>query len=69
MTEIIQEPNIEHEIEEEIVPKNSPNNTLYINNLNERVRLDDLKEELSKLFSEFGTIIEIKAKKDIRMKG
>jgi len=45
------------------------NNTLYINNLNERVRLEDLKEELHKLFSEFGAIIEIKAKKDIRMRG
>ena len=45
------------------------NNTLYINNLNERVRLEDLKEELNKVFSEFGSIIEIKAKKDIRMRG
>ena len=56
---------------------NPPNPTLYVNTLNERVKLDgkspfyslELKEELHKVFSPYGTILSIHAKKNIRMKG
>ena len=36
-----------------------PNETLYVNNLNENIKLDELKINLFHLFSEFGDIIEI----------
>jgi U2 small nuclear ribonucleoprotein B'' len=37
--------------------------------LEERVKIDDLKEALSEIFSEYGTIIEIVAKKNLKAKG
>ncbi|KAL4474152.1 hypothetical protein ABPG72_002877 [Tetrahymena utriculariae] len=64
--------NKENEIQEEAdeeIKFLPPNNTVYINNLNERISIDDLKQELFKLFSEYGSILEIKAKKNIRMRG
>lgn len=46
-----------------------PNKTLYINNLNERVRIEDLKDALREMFEEHGEIIEIIAKRNIKMRG
>uniref|UniRef100_A0A915DRF4 RRM domain-containing protein n=1 Tax=Ditylenchus dipsaci TaxID=166011 RepID=A0A915DRF4_9BILA len=46
-----------------------PNHSLYINNLNEKVKKDELKKALYAIFSQFGTIIEILAFKTIRMRG
>ena len=45
-----------------------PNQTLYVNNLNEKIKIDELKENLFHLFSEFGDIISIIAKKNIKMR-
>jgi U1 small nuclear ribonucleoprotein A len=32
------------------------NQTIYVNNLNEKVKLDDLKRELQAIFAQFGKI-------------
>ncbi|KVI12460.1 hypothetical protein Ccrd_009082 [Cynara cardunculus var. scolymus] len=46
-----------------------PNNTIYINNLNEKTKLDELKKSLQAVFSQFGEIIEILAFKTLKHKG
>lgn len=46
-----------------------PNRTLYIKNLNEKLKIDDLKSTLNDLFSNFGDVIDIRAKHNIRLKG
>lgn len=53
-----------------------PNQTLYINNLNEKIKVDgiftiklELKQALFHLFTQFGEVLEIQAKKNFRMKG
>lgn len=43
--------------------------TLYVNNLNDKVRLPKLKSELSKLFSEHGSILLLTAHSNLKMKG
>lgn len=43
--------------------------TLYINNINEKINLDELKINLFHLFSEFGEILEINSRKTLKMKG
>lgn len=46
-----------------------PNNTIYINNLNEKVKKDDLKKSLYAIFSQFGEILDIIALKTMKMRG
>jgi len=46
-----------------------PNQTLYINNLNERVKKDELKHHLYAIFSQFGPIVDITAEKNFKMRG
>ncbi|KAM6564602.1 hypothetical protein CsatB_024600 [Cannabis sativa] len=36
-----------------------PNVTIYINNLNEKIKLDELKKSLKAVFSQFGKILDI----------
>lgn len=44
--------------------------TVYVQNLNEKVPLAELKEYLFQLFSNLGiNVLEVKAKKNIRMRG
>lgn len=50
-------------------PSISPNPTVYVRNLEERVKIDQLKEALEELFSEYGTILEIVAKTNLKAKG
>lgn len=45
------------------------NNTIYINNLNEKTKLDELKKSLQAVFSQFGKILEILAFKTLKHKG
>ncbi|KAF8047856.1 hypothetical protein N665_2799s0004 [Sinapis alba] len=47
----------------------SPNQTIYINNLNEKVKLDELKKSLNAVFSQFGKIVEVLAFKTLKHKG
>lgn len=46
-----------------------PSNTVYVRNLEETVKIPDLIEALSNIFSSFGPILEIVAKKNLRAKG
>lgn len=43
--------------------------TLYVKNLNEKVRLDNLKECLFSIFSRFGRVIQVSAKRNVVMRG
>uniref|UniRef100_A0A452Y1A6 RRM domain-containing protein n=1 Tax=Aegilops tauschii subsp. strangulata TaxID=200361 RepID=A0A452Y1A6_AEGTS len=46
-----------------------PNVTIYINNLNEKIKLEALKKSLNAVFSQFGKIIEVLAFKTLKHKG
>lgn len=46
-----------------------PNHTIYINNLNEKVKKDELKKSLYAIFSQFGQILDIVAMKNLKMRG
>ncbi|CAF0930466.1 unnamed protein product [Brachionus calyciflorus] len=46
-----------------------PNHTIYINNLNEKVKKEELKKSLYAIFSQFGQIVDIVAKKTLKMRG
>jgi len=46
-----------------------PSATVYVKNLEERIRIEQLKEALSELFSEYGEIIDIVAKTNLKAKG
>jgi len=48
---------------------NEPNQTLYVNNLNEKVKKDELKKSLYHVFSQFGNIIDIYAAKTLKLRG
>ena len=45
------------------------NMTIYINNLNEKIKLDELKKSLHAVFSQFGKILEVLAFKTLKHKG
>lgn len=49
--------------------ENRPNHTIYINNLNEKIKKEDLKKSLYAIFSQFGQILDIVALKTLRMRG
>lgn len=46
-----------------------PSQTLYLNNLNEKIKKNILKKTLYALFSQFGKVIEIVACKGIKLRG
>jgi len=46
-----------------------PNHTIYINNLNEKIKKEELKKSLYAIFSQFGQILEIIAMKTLKMRG
>lgn len=46
-----------------------PNHTIYINNLNEKIKKDELKKSLYAIFSQFGQILDIVAMKSLKMRG
>eukprot|EP00116_Pleurobrachia_bachei_P010252 sb/3470514/ len=46
-----------------------PCQTLYINNLNEKVKMEELKKSLYAIFSQFGEILEIVAGKSLKARG
>jgi len=48
---------------------NRPNHTIYINNLNEKIKKEDLKKSLYAIFSQFGQILDIIALKTLKMRG
>ncbi|XP_077301705.1 U1 small nuclear ribonucleoprotein A snf [Arctopsyche grandis] len=46
-----------------------PNHTIYINNLNEKIKKEELKKSLYAIFSQFGQILEIVALRTFKMRG
>ncbi|KAI1382439.1 RNA-binding domain-containing protein [Hypoxylon crocopeplum] len=46
-----------------------PISTVYVRNLEERVKLEPLKESLRTLFSEYGNVVDIVAKRNVKAKG
>jgi len=46
-----------------------PNHTIYINNLNEKVKKEELKKSLYAIFSQFGPIMDIVALKTLKLRG
>ena len=46
-----------------------PNNTIYVNNLNEKIKKEELKKSLFAIFSQFGRILEIMVSKRLKLKG
>ncbi|CZR63183.1 related to small nuclear ribonucleoprotein snRNP U1A [Phialocephala subalpina] len=46
-----------------------PNATVYVKNLEESIKVEQLKEALTELFSEYGEIIDIVAKTNLKAKG
>lgn len=49
--------------------ENPPNQTIYINNLNEKIKKEALKKSLYAIFSQFGQILDIVALKTLKMRG
>lgn len=47
----------------------TPTQTLYVNNLNEKVKKDVLKKTLYAVFSQFGRVTEIVASKGLKLRG
>ncbi|ONK63336.1 uncharacterized protein A4U43_C07F14000 [Asparagus officinalis] len=50
-------------------PSVAPNMTIYINNLNEKIKIEELKKSLHAVFSQFGKILEVLAFKTLKHKG
>ncbi|KAL7403712.1 hypothetical protein ABVT39_004023 [Epinephelus coioides] len=46
-----------------------PNHTIYINNINDKVKKEEMKRSLYALFSQFGQVIDIVAMKTMKMRG
>jgi RNA recognition motif-containing protein len=46
-----------------------PNQTIYIKNINEKVKKDVLKKQLYMLFSQYGKVKQIVACKGIKLRG
>ncbi|KAI9822825.1 MAG: hypothetical protein M1826_000404 [Phylliscum demangeonii] len=47
----------------------APSPTVYVRNLEERIKIDQLKEALAEIFSEYGTIVDLVAKRNLRARG
>ncbi|KAL8793697.1 MAG: hypothetical protein Q9195_003746 [Heterodermia aff. obscurata] len=48
---------------------NAPSPTVYVKNLEEGIKIDQMKEALSEIFSEYGNIIDLVAKTNLKAKG
>ncbi|KAG9484367.1 hypothetical protein GDO78_009994 [Eleutherodactylus coqui] len=46
-----------------------PNHTVYINNLNDKIKKEELKRSLYALFSQFGHVMDVVAQKTMKMRG
>ncbi|KAI8096769.1 uncharacterized protein BX664DRAFT_324781 [Halteromyces radiatus] len=47
----------------------TPSRTIYVSNLNEKVKIDVLKNTLRNLFQQFGEVLDVVAHGNIRMRG
>jgi U1 small nuclear ribonucleoprotein A len=51
------------------VPETRPNHTIYINNLNKKIKKDELKKSSYAIFSQFGQILDILVSQSLKMRG
>jgi len=49
--------------------ESAPNQSIYINNLNERIKKEELKKSLYAMFSQFGTVLDVVTLKTLKMRG
>lgn len=47
----------------------APNSTLYINNLNEKIKIDELRKSLVAVFKQFGEIVSVMCFRTLKMRG
>ncbi|KAI9886271.1 MAG: hypothetical protein M1823_001942 [Watsoniomyces obsoletus] len=47
----------------------APSPTVYVRNLEESVKIDHMKEALHEIFSEYGNVVDLVAKKNLKAKG
>jgi len=46
-----------------------PNQTIYLNNLNERIKKEEIRKSLYAMFTQFGTVLDVVALKTLEMRG
>eukprot|EP01088_Endostelium_zonatum_P007041 TRINITY_DN1919_c0_g2_i2.p1 TRINITY_DN1919_c0_g2~~TRINITY_DN1919_c0_g2_i2.p1 ORF type:complete len:291 (-),score=64.79 TRINITY_DN1919_c0_g2_i2:1017-1889(-) len=46
-----------------------PNQTLYVSQLNEKVKKEELRKQLYSLFSQYGTVLDVIATKSLKLRG
>ena len=46
-----------------------PNVTIYLNNLNEKIKIESLKAALNAMFSQFGSILDVIAGRSKKLRG
>lgn len=46
-----------------------PNHTIYIQNLNEKMKKEDLRKSMYMLMSQFGQVLDVVALKTLKMRG
>lgn len=46
-----------------------PNHTIYVQNINEKIKLPELKKQLYGLFTKFGPVIDIEVKNNKKLRG
>ena len=56
-------------VEIEAQPPSGPQQTLYVHNINEKLKIDVLKKMLYMLFSQYGKVTQIVACKGVKMRG
>jgi U2 small nuclear ribonucleoprotein B'' len=47
----------------------APKHTIYVNNLNDKIKIDTMKQALHAAFSQFGPIVDIVMRKSYRLRG
>ena len=47
----------------------TPSKTLYINNINEKIKQDVVKKMLYMVFSQYGKVTDVVAKKGLKLRG
>lgn len=57
------------EVEMKDAAEPGPNQTIYVNNINEKIKKDDLKKAMYCMFSQFGPILDVVASKTVTMRG
>ncbi|KAI8913295.1 hypothetical protein EDD86DRAFT_187715 [Gorgonomyces haynaldii] len=50
-------------------PPTTPQQTLYVRNISEKPKLKEVEQQLKDLFSQYGSVVDIKVKRNIRHRG